>query len=274
MNKTRLGLWLIIGGLALAGAGPAWAQLCADEWVERCLEQRSRGRERYCEARDYTLSAAGGALRIDARPNGGITVRPWNRNEVRVLAKVQATARSKSDAEELAADVLVSVSGREISTSGPRSSLSRRSWSVSYEVWTPANTDLRLSSTNGGLTISGISGDFDLQTTNGGITLRDVGGTIRAQTVNGGVQIVLAEGARDVGEIRASATNGGIRLTVPEGFGARIEARTTNGGISVDGPIQVQGERSRRRLDAQMGEGGPLVRLTTTNGGVSVRIAD
>lgn len=268
MRKAHRWVWLAV--LVAGSWTPLAAQDEADTWLRECRENRSRNRVRHCEVRSYTVPAGTGTLAIDAGPNGGVSVKPWNRNDIRVLAKVQAQARSTAAAEELAEDVRVDVSGRTIRSTGPRRTGRNEGWSVSFEVWAPARTDLRLSSTNGGLVAEGIQGELDARTTNGSVTLREATGRVRAQTVNGAVEIVLAQGAWEGGEIRAGTTNGAIRMIIPTGFSAQLEARTTNGGVSVDAPVRIT-ESSRRRLIGQLGEGGPLIRLTTTNGGISIR---
>jgi DUF4097 and DUF4098 domain-containing protein YvlB len=141
---------------------------------------------------------------------------------------------------------------------------------VSYEIWAPAKTDLRLSSTNGGLDVEGIRGRLDLETTNGGISLLAVAGDVNAETTNGGINVDL-EGSRwDGAGLTARTTNGGVKLRVPEGFNADVEAATTNGGMDFEFPVTIQG-RLNRRITTKLGNGGPPIRLETTNGGVTVR---
>ncbi len=50
-----------------------------------------RDYERHCEVRDSTMPA--GPLNVDAGQNGGISIEGWDRNEIRVRAIVQASAR-------------------------------------------------------------------------------------------------------------------------------------------------------------------------------------
>src|SRR5690606_17952834 len=95
-------------------------------------------------------------------------------------------------------------------------------------------------------------------------------GTVRGKTVNGGLRIEL-EGTRWDGDgLNVSATNGGVSLSVPENYSARLETRTVNGRISFDFPVTVQGKIGRE-MSVDLGSGGPLIRATTTNGGVSVK---
>ena len=258
-----------LSGLLLLPLGPA-SHLTAqssEDWLSRCRDSGGRGSV-HCEIREYTLAGSGGVLRIDASPNGGVRVRAWDRNEVKVEARVQARGDSDSDAKELAAEVTVNASGRSVITRGPRTS-GRRNWSVSYVVWAPTASDLDLESTNGGIAVEGITGDVTAATTNGGIDLSGALGRVEAETTNGGITLDLTRGS-STGSISAETTNGSIDLIIPEGRSAELEAETTNGGISVDFPVQVQG-RLGRRLRTTIGEGGPMIRLETTNGGIGIK---
>ena len=74
----------------------------------------------------------------------------------------------------------------------------------------------------------------------------------------------------DGGELNAKTTNGGVSLKVPDNYNARFEASTVNGGISMDFPVVVSGKIGRE-LATNIGAGGSLIHVTTTNGGVSVK---
>lgn len=262
----------------LASLAGAWsgAELGAqerervEEWLRECREHESRY-ARHCEIREYTLPAGAAALRVDAGPNGSIRVAAWEGRDVRVIAKVQVQARSESEVREMAEDVRVELDGRSVRSAGPRVQ-GRRSWAVSYEVYTPASTDLRLFSTNGSLAVEGITGALDLETTNGSIRLGGVAGTVRAETTNGSIAAALGGRRWSGRELDLETTNGGIRLTVPEGFSADLDASTTNGGIHVDFPVTVQG-RISRHISGKIGDGGPPIRLRTTNGSIAIRKA-
>mgnify|MGYP001049341491 CR=1 FL=1 len=65
-------------------------------------------------------------------------------------------------------------------------------------------------------------------------------------------------------------TNGGVEVAIPTTYNARLETGTVNGGMDIGFPVTIQG-KINRRLTTQLGSGGPLVRVTTTNGGVTGR---
>lgn len=228
-----------------------------------------RDYERHCEVRDSTLPA--GPLNVDAGQNGGVSIEGWDRNEIRVRAIVQTSAREASEARSLAGQVQVQAGGGRVYATGPDSG-SRQWWSVSYRINVPRKNDLDLRASNGGITIVGVTGNMRFDTTNGGVRLQDVGGRVNGETRNGGLNVTLSGSRWDGEGLDVETSNGGVNLAIPDGYNAELETRTVNGGLRIDFPITVQGElTSRRGLSTTLGSGGPLVRVRTTNGGVTIK---
>ena len=262
-NRTN-GFGLVFTLLAATSLG---AQQTPEQWLERC---RSRGDgERQCELREYTMAAPGGVLLVSASANGGVRVMAANRSDIRVVAKVEARDRSASAVQSLAKEVEVVLGSGEVRSKGPKVS-GNQSWSISYDVWAPAGTSVRLRSVNGGLATEGITGDLDAETTNGAIRFEGVRGAVAAQTTNGGIDIAVTGGTLGGVGIGARTTNGGITLVIPEGVGAALSANVVNGGITLGFPVQVTGKIGRN-LQATLGSGGPPINLETVNGGVTIR---
>lgn len=224
--------------------------------------------EQHCEVRDSSMPA--GPLNVDAGTNGGIVIEGWDRNEVRVRAVVQGSARSASRAREIANQVQVQAGGGRVYATGPE--LERREWwSVSYRINVPRKNDLDLRASNGGITIVGVTGNMRFDTTNGGVRLQDVGGRVNGGTRNGGLNVMLSGNKWDGDGLDVETSNGGVTVSIPDGYNAEFETRTVNGSLRIDFPITVQGElTSRRGISTTLGAGGPLVRARTTNGGVKV----
>jgi DUF4097 and DUF4098 domain-containing protein YvlB len=263
----------VAGALALLASitlvPAAGAQQTSEEWLERCRRSDSR-RAVHCEVRETRLPATG-SLDVNARPNGGIQVEGWDRNEVLVRARVQAQAPTEAEARAIASEIRVEAGNGRVRAEGPRWNESRdRGWSVSYEVFVPRRTDLAMESTNGGIRVQDVQGRLEATTTNGGISLDGVSGDVRGRTTNGGLDVRVARAGWTGAGLDLRTTNGGIDLRLPDGVSARLEAETVNGGISTDFPITVQG-RIGRRIEADLGGGGPPIRLSTTNGRVSIR---
>jgi hypothetical protein len=241
--------------------GPAPSMECDNNW--RGWRQRDA---HVCEVRELTVVATG-SLSVDAGPNGGVQVTGWGRDEVRVRAVVRAWAEDEDDALAVANEVRIRTADI-VRADGPDNGR-RRSWSVSYEIFAPRTTDLRVETRNGGIAITDVRGNIDFETTNGGIKLDGVAGNVRGHTTNGGVDVALAGDTWEGDALDVSTTNGGVKLRVPEGYSARLEAGTVNGGVSIDFPVTVQG-RIGRNVSTTLGNGGPLMRARTTNGGVRV----
>ncbi len=232
-----------------------------EEWCDDDEE------DRYCEVREVTLSADRDVIRVDAAPNGGISVEAWDRNEILLQARVQAHSDSESEARALVGEVDLDTGGT-IQAAGPRTG-GDEWWSVSYRLKVPRRSGLDLESLNGGISIVGVSGDIEFRTTNGGIKLAGLAGDVSGSTTNGGLTVELSGDRWDGAGLDVQTTNGGVKLKIPDGYSAQLESGTTNGSIRVDFPITVQG-RIDRKISAALGEGGSRIKVYTTNGSVTI----
>ena len=61
---------------------------------------------------------------------------------------------------------------------------------------------------------------------------------------------------------------------MPSSYSARIQAESERGGFQSDFPVTVQGNMRPRRLDFNVGAGGPLIHISTGNGGVRLKRAE
>lgn len=250
----------------LAGVVPAAAQ--ATQARNPCRDTTDFDQPSHCEVRELAVPIVGDGLTVDATPNGGITVRGWDRHEIQLQAKVSASADTVEQAKALAAQVRVLTDGGRLRAEGPRPG-DGSGWSVSYDVMVPSQWNLDLASKNGGVSVAGVHGRIAFSTTNGGIRLRDVNGDVKGSTVNGGVRVELSGAGWDGEGLDVETKNGGVQLTVPDGYSAHLETGTHNGGLRIAFPVTVQGDL-RREIATDLGSGGAPIRLRTINGGVTV----
>jgi DUF4097 and DUF4098 domain-containing protein YvlB len=225
------------------------------------------GRYRHCEVKEWTVPSSG-RVTVDGRANGGIVIRGWTDPQVRIRARIQATAGAEQDARAMANQVQVATSS-EIHATGP-STRRGEYWTVSYEIFVPHDTGLDLKAVNGGISISDVRGQIKFHTSNGGVTLSRLGGEVTGETSNGGLSVELAGSRWEGSRMDVRTSNGGVSLRVPENYSADLEASTVNGRVNVDFPVRVTGDLSRS-LKVVLGSGGPLIRAVTTNGGVNIR---
>jgi DUF4097 and DUF4098 domain-containing protein YvlB len=162
----------------------------------------------------------------------------------------------------------------------------------------------RLRTSNGAIHVASLNGRLDAQTSNGAVDLTDVegdatvvtsNGHIRAERLRGSLQGTTSNGSIDAaleaagGPIRLETRNSGIDLRLPDklsadvhaatsnshislhlppGVNARVSARTSNASISSDFEMKVQGEFGKNHMEGTIGSGGPLIDLSTSNGGI------
>lgn len=222
-----------------------------------------------CEIREQTLAPSGGAIAIDGRQNGGVSVKGWDQNQVLVRARVQTGAPTADEARALGQQIRIETSGTKIFASGPES---RRdyNWNVSFEVFVPRRADLSVETQNGGIAIADVNGRIDFTALNGGVVLKRVGGAVRGSTTNGGLIVELSGDRWDGESLDVSTTNGGVIMSVPENYSAHLQTGTVNGSVNVDFPVNVQG-RLTKQVAFDLGSGGALVKAMTTNGGVHLK---
>lgn len=224
------------------------------------------------ELREMTLGA--GSLSVDGKRNGGIAVRGMDRSDILVRACVQSWAETQAEADAVVKNVRVETGG----SVRAESASDEKNFSVSYEILVPRNTNLKLTTMNGGITLVDVEGNIEFEARNGGITLSNLAGDVRGRTANGGISVKL-EGNRWKGTgLNVETTNGGVSLWMDENYTAKVETGTVNGGFSSEIPgLKINRDESdrdnwsKKRITADLNGGGAPVRVVTTNGGVSIK---
>ncbi|MEO8026032.1 MAG: hypothetical protein ABI823_06145 [Bryobacteraceae bacterium] len=164
----------------------------------------------------------------------------------------------------------------------------------------------RLKSSNGQVKITRVKGNIEAETTNGQVEITETSGQVRVHTSNGGVRADINKGSLEAttsnGSIRASlrggdsthpitlhSSNGGIDLTLdtmqevradssnssitvrlPAAANARVRAHTSNSSITTDFGVTTVGSISKHHLEGNIGGGGPMLDLSTSNGGIRI----
>lgn len=223
--------------------------------------------------RSYEISPKG-TLEVH-NVNGAIDVETSGDARIHVRAERTARASHESAAKELLAKVEIAEEATpdriSLETRGPRGVFGGGNYSVQYWLSVPPGVSVKVTNTNGRITLTNLAGPVEARTTNGGVAGRGLKGRVEASTTNGGIEVEVA--AIDPDGVQLETTNGGVQLTLPSTARADVSASVTNGGIDTGGlAIERVGESSRRRLEGRLNGGGPRIRLETTNGGI--RISD
>jgi DUF4097 and DUF4098 domain-containing protein YvlB len=165
--------------------------------------------------------------------------------------------------------VRIETFGGRVRADGPETT-DHEHWNVTFDLQVPRTAMLTLNTKNGGISIADFHGSAAFHAVNGGLTLTGVSGDLKGGTTNGGITVDLAGDRWDGAGLDVETRNGGIKLTLPKGYSAELDAATAHGRISIDLPVTVNGEIGRQ-LTTTLGSGGPTLRAVTTNGGVTVK---
>ena len=115
-------------------------------------------------------------------------------------------------------------------------------------------------------------GPFTLATGNKNVSLERISGDISITNRNGSVELT---GASPLGNITIENRNGSVDLTLPEKASFSVQADTVNGDLENDFSLTEQGkdDSNRRSYNGTVGKGGPLVRISTSQGDISLKKA-
>jgi len=234
-----------------------------------------------------SLLKAGDVFALD-NVNGGITISTWKDNKVEIKA-LKVARDDEKDLKEVEIRVEESAGMVSVKTIWPKH---RHNFhvEVNFEIKVPEGVNLkRVETVNGDVGVTGEFGSAELETTNGSVSADGVRATLRVSTTNGEIKVSGNEGKLEAettnGNIRlekltfkdgiqAETTNGSITLAIeaPEQVNALLRAETTNGHVTVDFPVTLKNLRqSKHLIEAQMGQGGPEISLTTTNGSITIK---
>ena len=285
-RRALLGTALFIGSFALGGCGYS-------TWAERQTESRTI----------IVPHIAASPLSI-VNANGSVEALSTDREDVSievVLGSPHAERLQLAQVHTLReADNTLSVwvewpDGKRLHNEG-----------ASISINLPDARDVRVRSSNGGITIGGlggnadlvtsngtiivdtfdgniyaktsngklvadkVSGDIEMYSTNGRITISDAFGPIRAETSNGNADISTMPG--NVGPVRIRTSNGSITLNLGEGLEGILKCETSNGRVSVTGlPEAKLIETGNQRVEVRVGDSEEISALRTSNGSVRVQ---
>ena len=146
----------------------------------------------------------------------------------------------------------------------------RNDVTVEFHVLVPRGVRVAAHSVNGGVSVDGVDSEVDASTVNGTTLVRTTGGPVSARSVNGPVRATMGRFPLNT-DMTFSSVNGTVIAEFAEDINADVELSTVNGRFLTDFPVTISGRIDPRRLRAQIGKGGPRIRLNTVNGNVELR---
>lgn len=136
---------------------------------------------------------------------------------------------------------------------------------VEFLVMLPANVDFVGRTVNGRVEATDVESDVSARTINGEVVI-STSRHADASTVNGRVSVSLGlpNWERD---LEHSAVNGTVTIELPSDTNARVRASTVNGSVRSDFPLASTSPRSAQ---GTIGNGGPLLTMSTVNGDINL----
>lgn len=248
--------------------------VCESGWLSWERGGRKVSRYRECRTEELRLPAPTGKLIVDGRQNGSITVTGWDRREMLVRARIELLSDNIEEARRIVSQVTIETGDNRIRAASLIDIEDKQIFSVSYEIFLPRESDLALTTFNGGIGIKDMRGQTEFKALNGGVTLTDLAGDVRGETTNGGLTVRLAGATWDGSGLDARTTNGGVTVEVPEGFQARLVTGTTAGSVKNELANTARGGggwNENQSVTLNPEASGAFVRLVTINGGVRIK---
>lgn len=262
------------------------------------------------ETRVMTVAAVAGKP-IDVKSkNGGVTIKATKRSDVQITAKLQAKSQERLETVKVLAERQADGTLR-IRPVWPEGE-SAWGWSsatqgdgCTFDIEVPDAVGVKVETSNGGVTLSNLSGKAVLDTSNGGVNVNEHAGDLTIDTSNGGVHVEGIDGAlkietsnaaveaKDVlgavtidtsnggvdvelakdnaGPVHISSSNGGVDLTVGPAFKGTLAVDTSNGKVTVPSDLGKVVKKGKTSATVEVGEGGGAKSVVdTSNGSVSV----
>lgn len=175
------------------------------------------------------------SLDISSGP-GGITISPGTSRAVVVHAVIRAAfgradlGLAEANIKTLEANPPVEQIGNSIRIGYVHNEAVLKGVSITYDIQTPPDTQVRAVADAGGIRVSGIAGPVETVNEAGRSEVENVRGTIRMTTRSGAIFV------RNAGsEVILRNESGGIQL---EGASGPVEAETKSGRIEISGASQ------------------------------------
>ena len=213
------------------------------------------------EQRELDLSGIS-EIRVASAPEGGLSVRGWNRAGARLVICRYAVANTSEQAKRVLGSISVASHNGEIAAFGPPMDLTQ-AWWVNMILYVPKHANLDVRAANGGIAIRNMTGRVTARATTGGISVAQSRGKYRISTESGGITLDRVSGLVD-----ANSRGGAIAFKVASGDVPTLDAKTADGQIRCtlkdcdDDSFSADGNHLR------LGDGVPDVRLSSDAGSI------
>jgi hypothetical protein len=136
---------------------------------------------------------------------------------------------------------------------------------------TEGKRDVKLHTSGGNIVVGRVGGTADLGTSGGDIKVDAVENTLRARTSGG--DVIAGVFGLLKGDCELHTSGGDVTATIDKGAAFRLDASTSGGRVKADGlTITLENpSQGRSQLTGNVNGGGPLLKLRSSGGDVSIR---
>jgi hypothetical protein len=194
---------------------------------------------------------------------GGVEVKTHEQKTVEVQAFVRKNGKILSSNDPQVQDILedfdldIAKNGSVITANIERKSRfnlwNNNNVGISLTIIVPREMSCNVSSSGGGVKISGVAGTHNFSSSGGGVHLENITGTTEAKSSGGGVKVMNQNG-----DVQLSSSGGGVSLNDAHG---KVSAFSSGGGVDL---TNIHGD-----VDASSSGGG--VNITGESGSVKAK---
>jgi len=255
------------------------------------VEDRETIRRTYSYAAKLDVENVNGSIHVTGYGGSAIQLVANRRTEAKDSAALEAAKREvRLDVTSSGGVLRVCIDAPWKDCGDPENRRGRnwhgdRNYSVrfDFELQVPSAMAAKLKTVNGGVTLNGVSGDFEVSSVNGGLTLEDMAGSGSAKTVNGAIRLSFRNSPQR--PVNAKTVNGAIDAAFPKNLNANLRFKTFHGDVFTDFPSTALAQeaakaereggrtviRGNRVFGVKVGGGGPEHFFETLNGTIQIK---
>ena len=283
-----IGLSLAIGAQSSRNGRSISTNVSDDRAVTNCGDIRLTYDRRPAiteEAEMILPSSQVSNLRLQ-NAKGGVYINGWDRNEYSVRT-CKAVPDDDPNPTATLREITTTNTNGQLAVNGP----SGREWVANLIIMVPRLSKMDIETQSGPLQLRDLAGNIHLSATNGPISLRNVGGVVETTTTNGPISLVGGSGDHRVTAangpvhvslsgsrwdgpgLEVSTKNGPLSLSIPDAYGSGIRIQASDHSpVNCKAPACAGATRTLSSPSViQIGNGDPIVRLSTLNGPLSIQ---
>jgi hypothetical protein len=148
------------------------------------------------------------------------------------------------------------------------------------------NGNVDVSTSDGSIEARTLKGDVKLRTSDGTIRATEIDGRCEASSSDGSVSVEgrfdnldlhsgdgavktrIAAGSSITSGWQISTSDGSVEVAMPKDFKTSLDVSASEGRITLDVPVQVEGELSKSHIRGTLNGGGPSFRIHTSDGSI------